>query len=129
MISVANNLLNNNSGSNVANITCSSVSTPTTVQQWFNTGCFIAPPAYMFGNSGVGHVRGPGIQNWDLSIAKETRLGAEARKLRIEADFFDLFNNPHFSNPNASVGNSNFGTISSDRLPPRLIQMGAKLVF
>ncbi len=129
LITVASNLLNNNSGSNYANITCTSVATPKTVQQWFNTGCFAAPPAYTFGNSGVGHVRGPGIQNWDFSLAKETRLGAEARRLRIEADFFNLFNNPHFSNPNSTVGNSNFGTISSDRLPPRLIQIGAKVVF
>jgi hypothetical protein len=128
-VTVANNLLNNNSGSNSADITCSSVPTPKTVQQWFNTGCFAAPPPYTFGNSGVGHVRGPGIQNWDFSVAKETSLGAESRRLRIEADFFNLFNNPHFSNPNTTLGNSNFGTISSDRLPPRLIQLGAKFVF
>lgn len=121
--------MNNNSGSNVANITCTTVSTPKTVQAWFNTGCFAAPPAYTFGNSGVGHVRGPGIQNWDFSVAKETRVGAESRRLRIEADFFNLFNNAHFSNPNTTLGNSNFGTISSDRLPPRLIQIGAKFVF
>jgi hypothetical protein len=129
LISVANNLLNNNSGGNRADITCASVATPKTVQQWFNTSCFAAPPAYTFGNSGVGHVRGPGVQNWDFSIAKETRLGAEARRLRLEADFFNLFNNAHFSNPNTTLGNSNFGTISSDRLPPRLIQLGAKFVF
>ena len=129
LINVANNLLNNNSGSNRADITCTSVSTPKTVQQWFNPGCFAAPAAYTFGNSGVGHVRGPGVLNWDFSIAKETRLGAESRRLRVEADFFNLFNNPHFSNPNSTLGNSNFGTISSDRLPPRLIQLGAKFVF
>ena len=128
-VTVADNLLNNNGGSNSADITCSSVSTPKTVQRWFDTGCFAAPPAYTFGNSGVGHVRGPGINNWDFSIAKENTLGAENRKLRIEADFFNIFNQAHFSNPNTTLGNSNFGTISSDRLPPRLIQLGAKVSF
>jgi hypothetical protein len=128
-VTVANNLLNNNGYSNPANITCTSVSTPKSVQQWFNTSCFTAPPAYTFGNSGVGHVRGPGINNWDFSVAKETVLGAENRRLRFEADFFNLFNMAHFSNPNNTLGNSNFGTISSDRLPPRLIQLGAKFSF
>jgi hypothetical protein len=128
-VTVANNLLNNNGYSNPANITCSSVATPKTVQEWFNTGCFSAPAAYTFGNSGVGHVRGPGINNWDFSIAKDTALGGENRRLRLEADFFNLANAAHFSNPNTTFGNSNFGTISSDRLPPRLIQLGAKFSF
>jgi len=128
-ITVSSNLLNNNGGSNSANITCSSVSTPKTVQKWFNTSCFSAPPAYTFGNGGVGHVRGPGIDNWDFSIAKDTALGAETRRLRIEADFFNLFNQAHFGNPNTTFGNSSFGTIGSDRLPPRLIQLGAKFSF
>lgn len=130
-VGVANNQLNNNSGGNLADITCSSVATPKTVQQWFNTSCFTAPPAYAFGDAvaGAGGLYGPGIDNWDFSAGKSFALGSENRKLRIEGDFFNLFNNPHFSNPNATYGNSNFGTISSDRLPPRLIQLGAKFSF
>ena len=130
-VGVANNQLNNNSGGNLANITCTSVSTPKTVQEWFNTGCYTAPPPYTFGDAvaGAGGLYGPGIDNWDFSLSKDTPLGKESRRLRIEADFFNFFNNPHFSNPNNTVGNSNFGTISSDRLPPRLIQLGAKFSF
>jgi TonB dependent receptor len=126
-ITVQNNLLNNNGGSNSATITCSSVTMPKQVSQWFDTGCFAAPPAYTFGNGGVGHVRGPGIINTDFSIAKET--GSENRRLRLEADFFNLFNTAHFSNPNTTLGNSAFGQIGGDRLPPRLIQLGAKFSF
>jgi hypothetical protein len=112
----------------MADITCSSVATPKRVQQWFDTSCFSAPPPYIFGNSGVGHVRGPGVQNWDFSLAKETKF-TEQQKLRIEASFFNIFNEAHFGNPNTTQGNSNFGTISSDRLPPRIIQLGAKFSF
>ncbi len=118
-----------NRGSNYADITCSSVSMPKTVSQWFNPGCFAAPPSYTFGNSAVGHIRGPGINNTDFSIVKETTLGAESRRLRVEADFFNLFNMAHFSNPNTTLGNAGFGAISSDRLPPQLIQLGAKVSF
>jgi hypothetical protein len=128
-ITVANNLLNNNGGSNPANITCSSVSMPKAVSQWFNTGCFAAPPAYTFGNSTAGQAFGPGIENTDFSIAKESRLGSETRRLRIEASFFNIFNAAHFSNPNTTFGNAGFGAISSDRLAPRQIQLGAKLSF
>jgi len=128
-ITVANNLLNNNSGFNLADITCPSVSTPKTVNQWFDTSCFANPAAYTFGNSGVGHVRGPGINNWDLSIAKDTNLWGEKNRLRFEADFFNLTNSAHFSNPNTTLGNSSFGAIGGDRLPPRLIQLGAKISF
>ncbi len=128
VINVASSLLNNNGGSNVANITCSSVGMPQTVNQWFDTGCFAAPPAYTFGNSGVGHVRAPGLSNWDFSLAKETRIG-ETRSLRLEADFFNVFNQAHFAAPNTTLGTDSFGVISSDRLPPRVIQLGAKFVF
>ncbi len=127
-VTVATNQLNNNSGSNSANITCSSVPMPKRVDQWFDTGCFSAPAPYTFGNSGVGHARGPGINNWDFSVAKDTRFG-ERPTLRIEADFFNLFNAAHFSNPGTTQGSSSFGIIGSDRLPPRLIQIGAKFSF
>jgi hypothetical protein len=128
-IHVGNNLLNNNGGFNYANITCSSVNMPKQVNEWFDPSCFSDPAPYTFGNSGVGHVRGPGLNNWDFSIAKETTLGAENRRLRFEADFFNLANSPHFANPNTTTGNSGFGTIGGDRLPPRLIQLGAKIRF
>ena len=128
-ITVANNLLGNFGESNPANLTCKGVSEPKTVSKWFDTSCFAAPPAFTFGNSGVGHVRGPGIANWDFSLAKSTPLGAENRQLRFEANFFNLFNTPHFSNPGTTFGAGNFGIIGGTRLPPRYIQFGLKLSF
>jgi hypothetical protein len=128
-IQVGNNLLNNNGSFNYANITCSSVSMPKQVNEWFDPSCFSDPAPYTFGNGGVGHVRGPGLNNWDFSIAKDTTLAGENRRLRLEADFFNLANSPHFANPNTTTGNSGFGTIGGDRLPPRLIQLGAKIQF
>jgi len=127
-VTVATNQLNNNSSNNSANIGCAGVPMPKRVGQWFDTSCFSAPTPYTFGNGGVGHVRGPGIDNWDFSIAKDTRFG-ERPALRIEADFFNIFNAAHFSNPGTTQGNSSFGIIGSDRLPPRLIQLGAKFTF
>ncbi|MGH9450944.1 MAG: carboxypeptidase regulatory-like domain-containing protein [Terriglobia bacterium] len=128
-VTVASSLLNNNGGGNPANLTCTHVSMTKTVHEWFNTGCFADPPAYTFGNSGVGHVFGPGINNWDFSLSKSTSLGSEQRQLKFEAGFFNLFNIPHFSNPSTTLDTSSFGTISSDRLNPRYIQFGLTLMF
>lgn len=128
-ITSATNLLNNNGGSNPADITCKNVSMPKLVNEWFNTSCWATPPAFTFGNSGIGHVFGPGIGNWDFSLAKSTRLFTESQQLRFEANFFNLFNTPHFSNPNTTFGTGSFGVISGDRLPPRYIQFGLKLTF
>jgi len=128
-ITSAANLLNNNGGSNPADITCKSVSMPKTVSEWFNTNCWATPAAFTFGNSGIGHVFGPGIGNWDFSLAKSTRLFTESQQLRFEANFFNLFNTPHFSNPNTTFGTGSFGVINGDRLPPRYIQFGLKLTF
>src|SRR5260370_25205354 len=107
-ITVANNLLNNNGGGNPANITCTGVSTPKRVSMWFDTNCFAAPPPYTFGNSGVGHVRGPGINNWDFSFAKDTVIH-ETMRLRLQADFFHLANASHFINPHTSFRTTPFG--------------------
>jgi hypothetical protein len=49
--------------------------------------------------------------------------------LKFEANFFNLFNAAHFANPGTTLGTSSFGVISGDRLPPRYIQLGLKLMF
>jgi hypothetical protein len=121
--------LGNGGGSNPANITCSNVSMPKSVNRWFDTSCFAFPAANTFGNSGVGHVRGPGLSNWDFAVAKNTPLGSESRQLRFEVNFFNLFNNAHFGNPNTTLGSGGFGVIGGTRLPPRYIQLGAKITF
>ena len=128
-VNVASSLLNNNGGANEANIICQSVGQPKTVNQWFNTGCFADPAPYTFGNAGVGHIRAPGINNWDFSLAKVASLGSEHRQLKLEADVFNLFNTAHFAAPNTTLDTASFGAISSDRLPPRYIQLGAKFTF
>ena len=129
-VTVANNLLNNNGGSTPPTSRARACPRPKLVTQWFDPSCFAAPPAYTFGNSGVGHVRGPGLNNWDFSVAKDSKLWSrECSSCVWRRHFFNIANSPHFGNPNTTFGTSNFAAISSDRLPPRLIQLGAKLSF
>jgi hypothetical protein len=123
-----NNLLNTGT-SNVANKTCNSVDYPKTVQQWFDTSCFadVTQP-YTWGNARRGSVWGPGVVNFDLAAFKSFPL-REATKLEFRAEFFNAFNNPHFSNPVNSMSSGSFGQITGTALPPREIQLGLKLLF
>ncbi|MBI3694199.1 MAG: TonB-dependent receptor [Acidobacteria bacterium] len=127
-INVATVRLNAGTTVNRADITCTQVATPKEVGRWLDTGCFADPAQYLFGNSGIGHVRGPGLNNWDFSVFKQVAI-REQQKVEFRAEFFNLFNQAHFSNPGTSLGTTSFGRISSTALPPREIQLGLKFSF
>jgi hypothetical protein len=127
VVSVATPLLNTGTA-NRANLVCSSVALPKLVSQWFDTSCFTAPAPYVFGNSGKGHVRGPGLLNFDVSATRRFRLG-EKGALEFRAEFFNASNTAHFANPQTTLGNADFGRITSTILTPREIQLGTKYSF
>jgi hypothetical protein len=127
VINVASSRLNTGTG-NRANITCTKVERPKTVDRWFDTGCFADPEPYLFGNGGIGHVRGPGLVNFDFSVFKGFALD-ERRLIEFRAEMFNLFNNPHFAAPNTTFGVPAFGRISSTVLTPREIQLGLRFLF
>ena len=127
VINVATSRLNTGTG-NRANITCTKVGRPKTVERWFDTGCFADPEPFVFGNGGIGHVRGPGLVNFDFSTFKAFAIG-ERKSLEFRAEFFNLFNNPHFASPVTTFGVAAFGRISSTILTPREIQLGLRFAF
>ncbi len=51
-----------------------------------------------FGDEGRNSLRGPSFKEFNFTFYKETSL-TEHVKLHLEADFFNLFNHPNFSNP------------------------------
>jgi hypothetical protein len=98
-----------------------------TPERWFNTAAFIIPPFGTFGNSGRNILDGPGYQNVNFSLMKNTPL-MEGVTLQLRAEFFNLFNHPNFGLPDNFVGSPSFGSIlSADS--PRRIQFGVKLLF
>ena len=107
---------------------------PHTIQQWFDTSVFQVFPAsgqagapYSFGNAGVGIIRGPGLTNFDLSLAKNVRLGARAT-LQVRAEMFNVFNTTNWGLPGLTANTSTFGVISTAG-DPRLTQFSAKIAF
>ncbi|HEX6730909.1 MAG TPA: TonB-dependent receptor [Pyrinomonadaceae bacterium] len=98
-----------------------------TNERWFNTAAFTFPIPGTFGNAGRNVLDGPGYQNVNASLVKNTRL-TERFNLQLRAEFFNLFNHPNFNLPDNFLGSPTFGVISSAR-EPRHIQFGLKLLF
>jgi outer membrane receptor protein involved in Fe transport len=87
-----------------------------------------ATPVYAYGNAGRNLLYGPGLYNIDFSLFKNFRI-MERSSLQFRSEFFNLFNTPAFSNPNATLGAANFGTITSTKHDNREIQFALKLMF
>jgi hypothetical protein len=110
--------------------------------QWFNTSCFATPPDYGPGTESRvdSSLRGPGINNFDFAIFKDTNI-TERTKFEFRTEFFNLFNHPYFAMPATGFngtptgsGNGGFGeitgTISGGAASNfRLIQFAAKVIF
>jgi hypothetical protein len=96
---------------------------------WINKAAFAPAAASRYGNSGLGIVEGPGLQQFDLSAAKYFQFG-ESRSLRFQADFFNALNRTNLnpSNLNLVYTNNNFGTVTG-AFPARNLQLGLKFYF
>ena len=74
-----------------------SVSYPHTVSQWFNPAAFVAPAAGSWGNAEHGAVRGPGRQNWNLSLFKNFVISeSRGSEFQFRADAFNVWNHTQF---------------------------------
>jgi hypothetical protein len=98
-----------------------------TPEQWFDTSAFVFSAPGTFGNAGRNILEGPGYQNVNASLVKNTNF-SERILLQLRAEFFNLFNHPNFNLPDNFLGSPTFGRITSAR-EPRHIQFGAKLMF
>ncbi|MEP6637138.1 MAG: TonB-dependent receptor, partial [Acidobacteriota bacterium] len=94
---------------------------------WFNTAAFAFSPRGTFGNAGRNILEGPGYQNVNVSLVKNTAL-SERFNLQFRAEAFNLFNHPNFNLPDNFLGSPTFGRITLAR-DPRHIQFGLKLLF
>jgi len=98
-----------------------------TPERWFNTSAFVFSAPGTFGNAGRNILDGPGYQNVNASLVKNTAL-TEGVTLQFRTEFFNLLNHPNFNLPDNFLGSPTFGVISSAR-DPRHIQFGLKLLF
>jgi hypothetical protein len=98
-----------------------------TLGRWFNTDAFAQPAPFTFGNSGRGILRGDGIVNFDMSLAKNVAFGP-GRFLQVRVELFNAFNHPTFGLPGHTLGAPDFGVISNAS-GGRTIQLGLRAAF
>jgi hypothetical protein len=100
------------------------------IARWFDTSCFVTPPAYQFGNSGKNVLFGPGVSNLDLGVHRVFVLSTErGMRLDFRAEAFNLPNHPQFGTPGATIGNPGAGKITATSQINRQVQLGLRLEF
>ena len=91
---------------------------------------FAVPLQDVKGNAGVGTIRGPGMNNWDMTLSK-TFKPLERLKTEFRADLYNAFNHTQWSGVNTTytnaVGNT-FGRVTGAR-EPRIVQLGLRILF
>jgi len=132
------------SGSNVSSIVpqtrnrpnlVGKISYPKNVDQWFDPSVFAAPAPGTWGNLPAKEVRGPGRDNWNISLFKSF-VFSESRGSRLEfrAESFNTWNHTQFRGDrqgggiSTNFGASNFGAVTN-AFDPRTFQLGLKLYY
>ncbi len=97
--------------------------------QYFDPTAFTAPAPGTWGNLGHNALRGPGRDNWDMSLFKTFSL-SEARGSRFELrlETFNTWNHTQFQNVDTSQNDGRFGQFIS-AYAGRILQLGGKIYF
>jgi hypothetical protein len=112
---------------------------PHTVSEWFDTSVYSAPACVSgpdcFGNTPRNSVRGPGRDNWNLSLFKNFVLNeTRGSSVQFRGEFFNVWNHTQFIGDalNGGISNNfgagNFGQVTSAN-DARTIQLALKLYF
>ena len=105
-------------------------------KKWFNTAAFALPLTAsgeidnsQSGNEPRGSIRGPGYADTDIALVRSFPL-LEGHSVELRFEGFNIFNTPHFAQPNTTYGSTAFGSITSTvGGDQRLIQLGGKFNF
>jgi hypothetical protein len=113
--------------------------------QLLDPAAFAPAPAGTLGNSGRNAFIGPGFYSLDLSLARAFPLPwlGEAGQLRVRADAYNVLNHANLGNPDAQLGDPDFGVATFGRQgypsgfpavaplneTPREIQLSVRVVF
>jgi hypothetical protein len=95
---------------------------------WMTKDGFSVPALGSFGTAPRRFFHGPGLNNWNLAVHKDTQI-REHMTLQIRAEFFNTFNHTQFGNPSGFLSGSTFGKITSVQASPRIGQVAAKFIF
>ena len=109
--------------------------------QWFNVNAVAAPLPGLsvngIGNASKASIYGPGLEDFDISLFKNFRLGSnEARRLQFRLETYNTFNHTQYTsidlgakfNQANQQTNTNYGYFTGAALSRRVV-LGLKLYF
>lgn len=105
-------------------------STPGAPGNQYFSGNFTSPSdTVVTGSYGSGRniLRGPDRVNFDLALAKQTKI-TERVAFQVRAEFFNIFNHAEFLEPDTNISSGTFGQVTNT-YDPRIIQFGGRFVF
>jgi Carboxypeptidase regulatory-like domain len=98
---------------------------------YFNISLFSAEPLGQIGNAKRRFFYGPGLNNWDMALLKDTKI-TESKTIQFRFEAFNIWNHAQFSGQLSpgfgSFGSTGFGVISA-AYDPRVLQAGLKFQF
>jgi hypothetical protein len=99
-----------------------------TSNRWFNTAAFAPNTAGSWGDAPRGMLRGPSFWNIDLALSRVLQLGG-AHRIELRAEAFNVTNRVHLGNPTVTLGNANFGRITTVAADARVMQFAVRYGF
>jgi hypothetical protein len=118
---------------------------PRSGQPYFNSfdpaagGIFSPELLGQIGNARRRFFHGPGLNNWDLALLKDTKF-TESKSLEFRFEAFNVFNHAQFTNPDGTIDDGypdfqngvnvggTFGLVSGAHAP-RILQVALKFLF
>ena len=101
---------------------------PNTFNQWFSSSSFAQPAPLTWGDSPRNAIKGPGRDNWNLSLYKTFQF-TERAGLEFRAESFNTWNHTQFTGVDTGLfDGSGFGKVNATA-DPRVFQLGAKVFF
>jgi len=114
-------------------VTCTPASKCYQQIQYFDSSAFSSPTvtntSSPWGTLGHNALRGPGRDNWNMSLFKTFTL-SESRGSRFELrlETFNTWNHTQFNGVDTTKADSRFGQFTS-AFDPRILQLGGKIYF
>jgi len=106
-----------------------------TFGRFFNPAVIQPPTATNPGNAAPDAFRGPGVNDWDITVFKNFPIG-EHKSVEFRVETYNTFNHPQFNTVDTTAQfnnagrqvNDTLGQITGDYLP-RQIQFALKVIF
>jgi carboxypeptidase family protein/TonB-dependent receptor-like protein len=97
-------------------------------QPFYDPTAFAPVTRVGYGNVGRNPLLGPGSVNFDFSLFRTVKM-TERFDLQFRVDASNLFNSPHFKNPNGDITSGNFMEITSAKDDERQFRLGVRFSF